>query len=153
MFWIRYDNADGTPVEYALPLNPTEVEYPDKRAMKVHTTQDGATVIQRPVRDSRPRKWIWTNYGPLVPGFADQWARLEQMDTRERAVRRLPSLIGVWEDVSGVGGLDRRDESGNKVYTTVRVTQVDQKPRKGGGPPMYESTVEFRVEDATYTTF
>jgi hypothetical protein len=53
MFWIRYQarNGGGALVWQETALRaPTEVDYPEARLLKVQTTQDGAIVIQRPLR-------------------------------------------------------------------------------------------------------
>jgi hypothetical protein len=158
MFWIRYKtkNAQGqlVDVERVLDPPPTEVDYPPARAFRAHTTQDGATVIQRPLRDNRPRSWVWRNYTDAHETYGPLWAILKSLDYRARLAAGLPGTVEVWEDVSGTDTLNRTNGSGAKVYTTVRVVQVDRQPGKGGGPVRFpESVFEFRIEDSTFTAF
>jgi len=153
MFWIRYQERDGRIVE--LPLNPapSAIEYPDKRSQKVLTSQDGAVIVQRPMRDARPRKWLWRGHGPTAEPYASQWKILEGLEYRYRVENALPPSVGVWEDVSGVGGFARLDGNGQRVYTTVKVTEVDRTPRQGGGPVIYESVLSFYIDDPTFRAF
>jgi hypothetical protein len=156
MFYVRYQErgTGGALVEVEAPLlAPMDIEYPERRLHKVLTTNDGATVIQRPLRDSRPRKWIWRGHGRLSEPFASQWALLERLEYRARLASGLVPTVGIWEDVSGTGGFGRRDESGSRVYTTVKLLQANRTPRQGGGPVIYDSVVEFYVDDPTYQAF
>jgi hypothetical protein len=153
MIWISTKaTPNGAIAETSLTLAPMDVDYPDRRDMTVRTSQDGAVVIQRPLRDSRPRRWIWRGYGLNDPTFAAQWAFLESLDYQTRTASGLVATVGIWEDFSGVGGFNKLSGS-SRVYTTVRVIQVDRTPRKGGGPISYESVVEFYVEDPAYAAF
>lgn len=62
--------------------------------------------------------------------------------------------VEIWEDVSGVGGSSRTDGSGNRIYTRVKMTQVNRTPRSKGGLVFYsDSTAEFVIEDASYPEF
>jgi hypothetical protein len=156
MFWLRYQVRDGggnlVTVETPLDPAPTDVEYPETRHIKQATTQDGATIVQRPLRDPRVRKWRWTGHQTETEPYATQWALLASLETRARVLAGLPATVEIWEDVSGIGGFDRMDGA-NRQYTTVRFLQVDRAPRKGGGPVVYESVVEFIIADPTYSTF
>ena len=155
MFYIRYTNGSGETVVKQLMPSPTEVEYPETRLLKVHTTQDGATVVQRPLRDSRPRKWVWKGYrdSDLLAAYANQWQELAALEYRTRLEAGLNPLVEIWEDETSVGGFDRMDGE-DKVYTTVKFIRVDRAMRKGGGPVTYEdSYIEFYVEDDTYRGF
>lgn len=149
-FWIRHRNAQGALVETALAPGPTEVEYPDGDGSKVLVAVDGAAVVQRPLRDTRPRQWVWHGYGPTHASYETLWALLTSLTSRARLAAGLSSTVEVWEDVTGAGGFDRKDGSGNKVYTTVAITRASRAPLKGGGPVFYDSTLEFRVQDASY---
>jgi len=158
MFWIRYKerNTQGQIVDVEITLHPgpTEIEYPERRLYKTHTTQDGATIIQRPLRDNRTRQWVWKGYPPMIPTYENQWKVLEALEYRYRIEHDLPGYVEVWEDISGVGGFDRLDGSGNRIYTKVKFIQVNRTPRKGGGFITYdESSIEFVVEDTNYTAF
>lgn len=157
MFWIRYkDWQDGVQVDVEMSLRPgpTEIDYPEMRTYKLQVTQDGAIVIQRPLRDSRPRSWSWKGYPPVIATYENQWKRLETLEYRARLADSLPGYVEVWEDVTGVGGFDKVDGSGNRIYTKVKFLQVNRTPRKGGGLVTYEdSTIEWVIADDQYTSF
>lgn len=152
-FWIRYKDANGVYQEITLSPGPTAVEYPDARLFKMHSTQDGATVIQRPLRDSRSRKWVWNGYRSYILPYENQWKVLESLDYRERAKAGLEPTIQVWENESGIGGFNATS-GGNKVWTTVKVVHVNRVLRGGGGPPTFDvSSFEFVLADGTFTAF
>jgi hypothetical protein len=149
-FHVKYTDGSGEH-EVELEIAPAEVEYPPAEAVTVRTSQDGNVILQRPLRDSRPRKWIWNGYGPNHSAFAAQWALLQSLGTRKRLEGGLSPTIGIWEDVSGAGGFDRMDGP-SKVYTTVRFVQVTRKP-EGSGPVRYTAEVEFYLADDSYSTY
>src|SRR5262245_24129655 len=111
MFSIRYENDAGNRVTAMLAIAPSDVDYPETRAFKALTSQDGRIVIQRPLMDERPRKWIWRGYGPSHSAFATQWSLLETLEQRRRLEARLPPIIEIYENVSGVGGFNRTASS------------------------------------------
>jgi hypothetical protein len=156
MFWIRYKATPaGAYTEVPLMPDPTEVEYPEKRAMTVATTQDGATVVQRPLRDTRIRKWIWKGYrdSDLLAVYRNQWALLQALEYRTRLEGALHPLVEIWEDTVPEGGFARGTAEA-KVWTVVKLLRVQRTPKKGGGPVTYEdSTIEFVIEDSSYTGF
>jgi hypothetical protein len=102
------------------------------------------------LRDSRPRRWLWSGYGPNDTEFAAQWAFLESLDAKAGLANGFPATVGIWEDVSGVGGFSKAVGSA-RTYTPVRVVQVSRQPRRGGGPVTYEAVLEFQIEDSNYT--
>jgi hypothetical protein len=157
MFWLRYSTRNGSgdlaTVEAPLALNPTDIDYPDFRNYKQTVTQDGGVIVQRPLRDSRPRKWIWRGYGPSIASYAEQWALLQSLEKRARVTSNLPAQMEIWEDVSGVGGFARTNADGSRLYTKVQLIQVARTPRTGGGPVAYDSTVTFQIDDATFSAF
>lgn len=157
MFWVRFkDSPNGAYTTVALTPGPTSVDYPPKRAFTVMTTQDGASVIQRPLRDSRSRKWVWTGYksSALFAAYENQWQQLLALEYRTRLRAGKYPLVEIWEDTVPEGGFNRVDGNGDKLWTTVRFIQVDRTPRKGGGQLVYdESTIEFVIDDTTYDAF
>ena len=157
MFWIRYKHyVEGvlTDTEVMLRPGPTEIDYPERRLYKAHTTQDGWIVVQRPLRDSRSRTWSWKGYPPTIPTYENQWKFLETLEYRTRLQSSLPGYVEIWEDVSGVGGFDSVDEDSARVYTKVKFLQVNRTPRKGGGTVTYDdSGIEFVIQDEQYTSF
>lgn len=149
MFWIRYTDNSGTH-EVSLTPGPTEGDYPEGDGSKVQTTQDGAIVIQRPMRDSRPRKWLWRGYGRSDASNNSLWDLLQSLTTKARVAAGLSATVKVWEDVTGAGGFDKTDGLGAKVYTTVRVHQATRKPSPSG-PVVYETALTFYVDDLNYS--
>jgi hypothetical protein len=157
-FWIKYTARDGNGIlqtyEQVLFPRPTEIDYPETRLYTSKTTEDGAVVVQRPMADSRPRKWTWKNYPSILPVYENQWKLLETLEYRTRLNNNLSGHVELWEDTSGIGGFTRLDGSGNRVYTKVKILQAHRTPRQGGGLMTYdESTLEFVVDDVTYTGF
>lgn len=155
MFWIRYTDASSNVIEKALTPGPTDVEYPERRAMNTMASQDGTVVVQRPLRDSRPRKWIWNGYPPGVhPPYDTLWAELQTLEYRFRLENGLTPLVEIWEDVNPEGGFNSLTGGTTKKYTTVKVLRVERAVAKGGGRIKYDtSTVEFVIQDVNYTGF
>ena len=150
MFQIRYKATQGGAYT-TLTLNPapSAVEYPERRAQKVHATQDGGIVVQRPLRDSRPRKWHWTNYPANYAAYASQWATLKALEYRTRLEAGQWPLVEVWEDTTD-GGFDRMDGA-TQVWTVVKLLRVDRTVR-GSGPVVYsDSVLEFVIQDETFS--
>ena len=158
MFWIAYHDPmfDGGELNMMveLPLNPTSVEYPPKRHLRVIQSRDGAVITQRGMADPRPRRWLWTGYKDDVPEYAATWAILQQMDYYTRLQAGLPQHVGIWENVSGIGGFDRGEDWGwQREFVRVKATQVTREIRPGGGPALYNTIFEFYIDDPTYTDF
>lgn len=164
MFLVRHaTNAAGTAFAVIqLVPGPTEVDYPERRDQNVQRTQDRSVVIQRPVSDGRPRKWIWRGYPSRVVTYESLWRALMPLDSRSRMEAGLPASIYIWESESGEGGFDEttNGQAPNLVnyynlrWTKVRFLQVTRKSRKGGGPVHYdESVIEFVIDDPNYRHF
>lgn len=164
MFLIRYyDFANGTQTLKLHP-RPTTVEYPDRRLFTRRQTREGKTILQRPRRDSRSRKWIWNGYRPgLLATFDDQWAKLAKLEARSRWEAGHTDLtVLVWENESTIGGFDSTTDGlapdlvgyTNLKFTKVKFIQVQQLIRDGGGLVTYDrSEIEFVVEDDQYLAF
>ena len=152
MFYIRYADASNNLIERALTPAPNAVDYPDQALYKILTTQDGNVIVQRPLRDARPRKWTWRGYGQPDADYVALWSFLQSMSYRARMNQALTPTIDIWEDTTGSGGFDKLDSLGNKVYTTVKVLQVTRTP-SGPGPMRYESSITFYIEDENYDAF
>src|SRR5690606_40389735 len=100
---IRYHDGPDYRVIRLHP-GPTEVEYPDRRNYNSSTTPDGAVVVQRPLRDDRPRQWVWKNYRPTVTTYENQWKLLETLEVKARLKANLEPTVQIWEDVTDEGG-------------------------------------------------
>lgn len=162
-FLIRYEHASLGTQTVKLSPRPTEVEYPEHRLFKSTPTQDGATVLQRPLRDSRTRKWIWKGYRNYITAYKNLWTLLVSLETRARRQAGFTdTTVLIWEDETGVGGFDRTTNGAapdtvnysNLTFTRVRIIQANRTPRDGGGPITYDtSMVEFVLDDTTYNSY
>lgn len=165
-FALRYstDAAPGsTFVILTLSPNPTEVEYPDTREFNARITQDSAVIIQRPLNDSRTRKWSWKNYRRSISAYESQWQILLTLEARQRDLDGKAPIVELWENVTEEGGLgeltdanppDLTEPSTNIVWTKVKLLQVHRRARSGGGVVTYDdSTIEFIIADPTWENF
>lgn len=152
MFKIRHQ-VTGQPSPswevVTLDPSPTAVQYPQRREVNVLRTQDGAVVLQRPMLDSRSRRWLWFNQ-KNEGAYATLWPLLESFDSYARRGTGLEQTVQIWENTTGAGGFNRGTEA-SPEWTTVRIIHVDRTP-SAAGPVYYpESVVEFYIEDSTYT--
>jgi hypothetical protein len=159
-FHVRWKDAPtGEYTEKELTPWPTTVEYPPRRTYNLHTSKDGVTVVQRPIRDARPRKWLWDVLRKDSATFASLWAVLDVLEWRNRVKAEKYPYIEIWEDVTGIGGFDRWTEEENpedrqKIWTRAKVLDLDRIIRPNGGPVIYAPvTMTFVVEDPTYQEF
>lgn len=165
-FLIRYstDAAPGSSYTVLeLSPGPTEVEYPDYREMTLKHTQDHAVVIQRPIKDSRERKWVWKRYRPQAANYEAQWATLRTLEARQRDLDGKNPVVQIWEDETiGEGGFsDTTDDLTpdlvtytNIAWTEVKFTQVHRKSQKGGGLIIYDdSWIDFVITDPAWENF
>lgn len=154
MYQIRYKaTSNGAYTTLTLFPGPTEVEYPERRSFKMQMTQDGAPVVQRPLRDGRVRRWVWKRYRPSVATYENQWATLLTLEYRHRLQNNLHPVVEIWEDTTPEGGFARMSGA-TKVWTKVRFLRVDRISAKGGGRITYDdSFIEFVIDDPTYQGF
>lgn len=149
-FQVRHKLANGTYAVATLRPHPTDVEYPKRYDYETVASEDGAVTVDRPLHDSRERRWIWKAYRETVPGYTDLWTLLQSFDARTRAKAGLEPTVQIWEDESGIGGFDRMSGD-DRVYTVVKILLTDRTLRPGGGPPIYDETfLSFVVIDSTY---
>lgn len=145
-FQIRYRDNELSPwTELTLSPQPQSVEYPERHAAKIRTTPDGAIVIQRPMRDSRPRTWHWRGYRSTHAAFEAQWATLVSLYTRNRLAAGLEATVQIKENEVA--------ESGLADWVTVKITEVERHPRPTGGVPVYDARLVFHIADSTFTAF
>src|SRR5690606_33657832 len=121
---------------------PSDVTYPEAEAVAIKNSVDGNVVIQRPLKDGRVRKWHFQGWGKGSEPYETQWNTLQSLTTGRRSQNGQDPYVYVWEDESGVGGFDRTDSEGNRIFTRVRIAQANRVPRNGGGPVRYDSTLE-----------
>lgn len=156
-FIIRTRLTEGGPTtDIVVRPHPSSVEYPERRLFSREETPDGATIIQRPLIDTRPRKWIWENYRSNIPGYEALWQQLLTTDYRYRLQNGLYPYVEIWEDETGAGGFERYEEDGvTKLFTRVKVVQITRNEvRAGGNYPVFENSVfEFHPSDSSYSEF
>lgn len=154
MFQIRWkDTSGGAYTTLTLRPAPFDVEYPDDRDYKETKTQDGKTLVQRPLIDTRARKWIWDNFPQRLTTFWDQWQILKGLEYRTRLDANKWPYVGIFEDEMGFGGFDRT-VSGSPVFTQVKILKAQLKHLKGKTLPQYDAPfIEFVVEDPTFQGF
>jgi hypothetical protein len=155
MFWIRYkDTANGSYTTMTLSPGPTTVSYPEKRDFKVQVTPDGAVVVSRPMRDSRPRRWIWKRYRPWIATYENQWMVLESLEYRTRLLAGKYPIVEIWEDESTIGGFDGMVDASTKKWTKAKFLRVERTVNDSGGPVIYEeSFIEFMIDDTSWGAF
>lgn len=168
MFLIRYYDAEtATHVVRKLRPHPTEVEYPEGDEYRSQVTPDGAVVIQRPMRDSRLRRWVWKRYRPTIAAYEVQYQLLKTLTAKELWRRGQAEVtVQIWEDVTDEGGFGHYEGEGedgvepdlvyftNLIWTQVKLVNVYRKTRKGGGVVVYDDTVvEFVIADDAYGAF
>lgn len=178
-FLIRYSTNTGhsTFAVEQLSPNPTEVDYPPTREYNARITQDHAVVIQRPIKDSRTRRWIWRNYRSNIATYETQWTNLKSMEARARALSdpepvapfttyadslTKNPLIQIWENITDEGGFGETTDDlapdlvsyTNIQWTQVKFLQVHRTTRKGTGYVVYdESFIEFVIADPAWESF
>src|ERR1041385_1492730 len=59
-----------------LSPGPTWISYPDHFYNTVKTSKDGNAIVQVPVKDARPRRWVWSNYRSSVPKYNDLFQQI-----------------------------------------------------------------------------
>lgn len=152
---IRYKNSPtGSYTEVTLHPAPTSVNYPETRLFKTRTTRDGNVIVQRPLRDDRPRRWQWANYRSHMPAYKALWSLLETLEYRHRVREGLHPIVEIWEDETGTGGFGKMEGS-NKKWTKVKIVQVHRSVRPGGGHGVVydDSFMEFYIVDPEYAEF
>ena len=87
-----------------LTPGPTEVDYPEFRLYTARQTQDSSLVIQRPLNDPRPRRWIWKGYRQSVPNYEDLFDDLKLLEARQLDADGYSPIVQLWENESDEGG-------------------------------------------------
>lgn len=165
-FLIRYSTDDAPGSVYTvldLSPGPTDVDYPDFREYNARSTQDQAVVIQRALKDARPRSWIWLNYRPTIPGYESQWQTFLTLEARTRSQNNKNPVIQIWENETGNAGGFGETTDGldpdlvgytNIQWTEVKFLQVSRRVRQGGGVVAYsESFIQFQITDPAWENF
>jgi hypothetical protein len=153
VFQVRWQETVGGPyTTLTLVPMPVAKEYPERRALNVRVGQDGNVVVQRPMKDDRPRKWVWERMSDRVPAYTSMWTSLKALEYRTRLQANKPPLVEIWEGVTDEGGFGRLSGS-TRIFTKVKFLQVHRVMASGAGSVYEQSFVEFYIEDSTYTEF
>lgn len=136
-FWIAFANPDGsrnTSTEVRLSPSPSRVEYPIEPLGTRVDIPNGSLVAQVPLRDARPRRWVWEGYPASLVAYAALWARLEPLRARYRYQTGNSPYIWVRDQESKQ--LRTIVSAGSTVTSTydwyrVLVHEVSRKQEKG----------------------
>lgn len=138
---------------------PTYVIYPDKILNTIRESRDGAVTVQAPLKDPRPRSWVWVNYKATVINYTDLYKQILNYQYKNR-INNLPAKsqwVYVKEDQTG--NLTKLQWSGSGFseindWVRVRVTQVTQNVAQQAGQATYAQTImQFYVDDPTWNWF
>jgi len=149
---------DSGTIEILSPA-PTYVEYPDRFDHTIKDSQDGNPVIQAPLVDNRPRRWIWTRYRPDTRQYSTTFDKLWNLHWKLRleATPAKSEWVYLKEDVTG--NLDKRVWNAGQWehqndFVRVKVVDVTQNVAREGGTVKYDETVlEFLIDDSAWTNF
>src|SRR5258706_10143399 len=118
---------------------PTWVSYPDRFVNEVRVSKDGAVIVQAPLKDMRPRSWIWKRYRSSVPKYDTLYNQLlnYQYRMRQSAIPFKSPWVYIKDTESG--NLTFKQWNGTKwveveTWVRVKVTQVTQTIAEQGGP-------------------
>lgn len=160
--YIAEANLDGTinsgTISQLVP-QPTYVDYPDRFTNEIRTSKDGYTIVQAPIKDTRPRSWIWKRYRSSVPKYDNLWNQIfnYQYRVRQNAIPAKSPWVYVKDTESG--NLTFRQWNGTKwiefeTWVRVKVTQVTQNVAQQGGPTVWEDTkLTFIIDDNSWNNF
>lgn len=136
---------------------PTWVDYPERFVNTVRFSKDGAPVVQAPLKDSRPRTWIWKRYRSSVPHFDTLYNLLLNYQYKLRQATGQSPWVYVRDTESG--NLTFRTQNGNTFtenasWVRVKVIQVTKNLAQQGGPAVWEDTkFVWVIDDPTWNLF
>lgn len=161
-FFIAEANLDGTinsGTINQLLIGPTYVEYPDRFVNEVRTSKDGYSIVQSPLKDTRPRSWVWTRYRSSVPKYDTVYNQLLNYQYKMRQSSTPVKSPWVWVKDTETGNLTYKQWNGTKwieveTWVRVKVIQVTQNIARQGGYAVYDETrMTFSIDDATWNNF
>jgi hypothetical protein len=149
---------DSGTIETLSP-GPTFVEYPESFDNNPVVSQDGNVVVQAPIKDSRPRHWVWQNYKFDIPRYDALYVKLYNLQTKLRvgASPAKSEWVFLYEDVTDE--LSTRAWGGTEwtkspAWVRVKVFNVTRQIRRSGGKVTYDDTrLSFIIDDATWNAF
>src|SRR5436190_7057165 len=119
-----------------LSPGPAWVTYPDKFDNTVRSSKDGNAIIQTPVRDTRPRQWIWHSYKANVLNYTVMYQQLLNYHYKNRLnggkspwvfIYENETLNLVYKNWNGTAWVETAD------FMRAKVTQVTQNVLPQGG--------------------
>lgn len=161
-FYIAESDLSGAIMSgtiYQLSPGPTYVSYPDKMLNTVKSSKDGNPIVQAPIRDPRPRTWIWKRYRASVIGYTDLYNKLLNYMYKFRITNLPAKSPWVYVRETETGNLSKIQWNGTKFveindWVKVKITDVNQEIAQQGGYAVYESTtLTFYIDDTTYNGF
>lgn len=138
---------------------PTYVDYPEKFNNEVRYSRDGNPIIQSPLKDGRPRTWVWKRYRSSVPKYDNLYNQLLNYQHRLRETSIPPKSPWVFVKDTESGNLTFKQWNGTKwieveTWVRVKVAKVTQNIASQGGPAVYEDTLfTFVIDDTSWTLF
>lgn len=142
-----------------LTPGPTYVRYPEKFTNEVRYSKDGNPIIQSPLKDGRPRTWVWTRYRSSVPQYDNLYNKLLNYQHRLRESSLPAKSPWVYVKDTETGNLTYKSWNGTKwieieTWVRVRVVSVTQNIAQQGGYAVYDETLfNFVVDDPSWNLF
>ena len=142
-----------------LSPGPAWVDYPEKFTNSIIYSRDGNPVVQSPLKDGRPRTWIWKRYRSSVPKYDALYNKLLNYQHKLRETSFPPKSPWVWVKDTETGNLTFRQWDGTKwieveTWVRVKVTMVTQNIAQQGGHAVYEDTLfTFVIDDPAWSLF
>lgn len=161
-FSIAESDATGAIMSGTISVlspGPTFVTYPERFVNEIKTSKDGFAIVQAPLKDTRPRSWVWKRYRSSIPKYDNLYNQLLNYQYRMRQSAIPAKSQWVYLKDTESGNLTFKQWNGTKwieVETWVRakVIQVTQNIAEQGGPAVYETTeLRFIIDDPSWSNF
>lgn len=161
-FWIAESEGNGTIYSGSISIlspAPTFVRYPDKFTIEPRTSRDGNPILQTPVRDTRPRQWVWKRYMSEYEGYDKLYNKLLNYQERLRETATPPKPPWMWLKEDSSGNLTFRQWNGTTWVETVSwvrvlITQVTQNVADQIGHTVWEELIlEFVIDDPVFNLY
>jgi len=142
-----------------LTPGPSLVEYPERFTNDVRYSKDGNPIIQAPLKDGRPRSWIWKRYRNTVPKYSTLYNQLLNYQYHLRQLATPPKSPWVYVRDTETNNLSFRQWNGTtwteiNTWVRVKVIMVTQQVGEGGGPAVYDTTTfTFVIDDPAWNGF
>lgn len=151
-------NINSGTITQLIPA-PSFVEYPPRFNNVVKFSKDGSPIVQAPLKDGRPRTWVWKRYKATIPRYTNLYATILNYQYKNRQASIPAKSPWVYVKESESGNLTYKNWNGTSFVETsdwvrVKVTQVTQNLGQGGGQATYDETrLEFVIDDPRWNNF